>query len=178
MVAPSPGRGQLCHAVAVGSAGWTLQCKEVLRAASVPRAGIRPRTEREERTHIGSSEHRGKQREPGGRLAASSPSLWPAQRKLLPHPCLLLPSVWHSTPARAAGSLRKTPTPTRNGKGRKPCALKSGLPRNVGSTPASRVDGRPWQCCARGSRLRHCIPRTPLPLAQGAARRRPASPAR
>lgn len=76
------------------------------------RAGIRPRIEREERTHVGSSEHGGKQREPGGKLAGSSPSLWPAQRKLLPRPCLLLPSAWHSVPARAAGTLRKTPAPT------------------------------------------------------------------
>lgn len=55
-----------------------------------PRVGIRPRIEREGRTHVGSSGRRGKQREAGGKLAGSSPSPWPAQRQLPPRPCLLL----------------------------------------------------------------------------------------
>lgn len=109
-----------------------------------PRAGIRPRVEREGRTHAGAAgtgDSKGKQE--GSSLGAP---LLPGQHRGTSFPVLPSPG-YQRGPAHLWSLCRRPLAPTKDRKGRTPCGLNSGLPQKVGSTLAPQEGGRPWQCC-------------------------------
>lgn len=173
LVAPSPGRGQLCSTapgLPAGSVGWMLQCKEMLWAASVPsgwnKASYREGRENPCREQRVQGKAKGTWRKARWELLFSLASTEAAPSLPLP------PSgrLYGTSRLRGLRSPCRRPlAPTKDGKGRTPRGLNSGLPQNMGRTLAPQVGGRPWQCCARGSQVRHCIPRMPLPPGAGSS---------
>lgn len=133
MADPSLSRGQLCHTKGDGCVS-----AEMCGQPQPPRAGIRPRVQREVGTHGGSRGCWGKKRKGGGKLAGSCPSPSPEAA-----PCLLL-AVRDAHPAcLGCPALQRSPG-SFQGWERKQFEY-------IGRTWASLGGGRPWQCCMRGS---------------------------
>lgn len=152
MADPSLSRGQLCHTKGDGCVS-----AEMCGQPQPPRAGIRPRVQREVGTHGGSRGCWGKKRKGGGKLAGSCPSPSPEAA-----PCLLL-AVRDAHPAcLGCPALQRSPG-SFQGWERKQFEY-------IGRTWASLGGGRPWQCCVRGSQGGTASPGCPFTV-QGAGGR-------
>lgn len=84
-------------------------------------------------------------------------------------PAFSWPSVWHITPAWAAEPLQKTPTSYQGWERKDP--LGSGFRTTTKLGQDTGIPGG-WQAMAvllRGSRVRHCLPRMPLPPGTGSS---------
>lgn len=115
-VAPSPSRGQLCSTapgLPTGSAGWTLQCNEMLRAASVPsgrnKASYREGRDNPWREQREQGKAKGTWRKAWWELPSSLASTEPAPSLSLPSPGHPYEQPLQKTPCSYQGWERKDP---------------------------------------------------------------------